>query len=474
MIRVLSVASECAPLVKTGGLADVVGALPGALAAEEVEMRVLLPGYPAVMRAIGEGGEILSLPDLFGGPARVIEAEAGGQPLFVLEAPHLFDRGGTIYLDDDNRDWSDNPERFAALCRAGAEIAGGAAEWRPHLVHGHDWQAGLLPYYIARSGSRVPSILTIHNIAFAGLLGADGIGRLGLDEADFHAGGFEYWGKVSALKAGLVWSDRITTVSPRYARELTTPEFGMGFDGLISERREAMRGILNGIDLELWNPARDPAIRRFRSYRGKRPAVRALEAEMGLPEGAGPLAVVVSRLTEQKGLDLLLEAVPGFLARGGRLALLGSGDRGLEAEWHAAAERHEGLAVRTGYDENLSHRMMAGGEAVLVPSRFEPCGLTQLYGLRYGAVPVVARVGGLADTVIDANDAAMKAGVATGIVHAPDSPGDLETALERLCDLHADPEAWTRMVRNGMRHPVGWDASARDYADLYRELVPAA
>lgn len=470
-MKVLSVASECAPLVKTGGLADVAGALPHALGRQDVEMRTLLPGYPAVMKVVGAGREIHRWDELYGGPARLIEAEVSGLKLFVLEAGHLYDRSGGIYLDGEGVDWPDNPERFAALCRAGAEVCSGAAGWQPDLAHGHDWQAGLLPYFLKKDGIRVPSVMTIHNIAFAGTTEPSHIQRLGMDPADFQVDGYEFWGRVSLLKAGLVWCDRITTVSPRYARELTTPAFGMGFDGLISARRADLSGILNGIDTDVWNPATDPAIKQFRSFRGKTGAVRALREEVGLPSSDGPLAVVVSRLSGQKGLDLLIEALPEYLEAGGQLALLGAGDRALENAWREAAERHVGVSVHIGYDEALSHRMMAGGDAVLVPSRFEPCGLTQLYGLRYGAIPVVARVGGLADTVIDANDAALRTGVATGIVHAPDDVEALSLALTRMVELHASPDVWSRMGRTAMRHPVGWDVSAGQYADLYRDLV---
>lgn len=247
----------------------------------------------------------------------------------------------------------------------------------------------------------------------------------------------------------------------------------MGFDGLMTARRGDLVGILNGIDTDQWNPATDPAIRRFKTHRGKGPAKKALQKAFGLPPSDGPLAVVVSRLTAQKGLDVLLDVIPGYLHQGGQLALLGSGDKGLEHAWREAGALHENLGVQIGYDEGLSHRMMAGADAVLVPSRFEPCGLTQLYGLRYGALPVVARVGGLADTVIDANDAALKAGVPTGIVHAPDDAEALYLALMRMLELHAQPQTWSRMVRNAMAHPVGWDVSAGQYAALYEGLLAA-
>ncbi|EKE45045.1 GigA [Oceaniovalibus guishaninsula JLT2003] len=470
-MRVLSVASECAPLVKTGGLADVVGALPAALADFGVDMRVMLPGYRPVMHLLNDAHVIWQDPALFGGAARVLEGRAGGLDVLIVDAPHLFDRPGGPYLDEDWRDWPDNIDRFAALCRAAEAIAAGQwHDWQPEIVHCHDWQAGLLPYFLKQSHVPVPSVLTVHNIAFNGSTAADAVRRLGLDAADFHPDGYEFWGQVSTLKAGLVWADAITTVSPTYAKELTTPQFGLGLEGVIRAREGDLTGILNGIDTETWDPSRDAHVVQFDTAEGKRRATRALKEELGLPPGEGPLAVVVSRLSAQKGLDLLLEALPGFLDRGGMLALLGSGEPALEQGWRDAARQHPGVAVRIGYDEALAHRMMAGGEAVLVPSRFEPCGLTQLYGLRYGAVPVVARTGGLADTVIHANAAALATGVATGIVHDPGSVAALSGALETLADLYADRDGWTSIIRRAMSHPVGWDGSAERYAALYRSL----
>ena len=474
-MKVLSVASECAPLVKTGGLADVAGALPPALAAEGVEMKTLLPGYPAVMAALGPATEVRATGDLFGAPARVLSAQAAGLDLLVLDAPHFFDRPGSIYLGPDGRDWPDSPERYAALCWIAMEIArDGAAGWKPDLVHAHDWQGGLAPYYLRKHLPRVPSVLTIHNIAFQGLAPADRIAALGLDPGDFHPGGIEYYGQLSALKAGLVYASRLTTVSPTYARELLTPEFGMGLDGLLRQRQGDLVGILNGIDLEAWNPATDPAVTPYTTPEGKAANRAALRAEFGLPDAPGPLCVVVSRLTEQKGLDLLIDAMPALVAHGGQLALLGTGTRWLEDAWRAAAERLPGgVAVRIGYDEALSHRMMAGGDAIVIPSRFEPCGLTQLYGLRYGTIPVVALTGGLADTVIPASDAGLRAGVATGLQVYPLSSDALRAALVQLCALHSDRSVWTRLQENAMRHPVGWEISAAEYAALYRVLTDA-
>lgn len=468
MTRVLSVASECAPLVKTGGLADVVGALPSALATQGVEMRVLLPGYPEVMAALENGHTLESLPDLFGGPARVVGSSAAGLDLLVLDAPHLFEREGSPYLGPDGHDWPDNAERFAALSWVAARIGrDGIHGWQPDILHGHDWQAGLMPYYLHQlCEAPPPSVMTIHNIAFHGLAPAESIGPLGLDPADFTPEGFEYWGAVSALKAGLVWADRLTTVSRTYAEELMRPEFGMGLDGVMRARREVLTGILNGIDEATWSPGSDRHILPYKSARGKRRNKAALREELGLPEASGPLCVVVSRLTEQKGLDLLLEALPALLARGGQLAMLGSGQPELERAFLDAAADPM-VSVRIGYDEPFSHRLIAGGDAILVPSRFEPCGLTQLYGLRYGTIPVVGLTGGLADTVINASPAALDRGVATGLQVHPLTAEALEIALERLCDLWDAPEIWARMQKNAMTQRVDWENSAKAYASLY-------
>ncbi len=490
MIKILSVASECAPFVKTGGLADVVGALPAALRAHDCDMRVLLPGYPAVLAALGGQGVPAMETRAFlpgGGEGRILSAKREGIELLVLDAPGLFDREGGIYTGADRRDYPDNPERFAALCRAAAVIAAegvprdsGAEVWRPQVLHLHDWQGGLTPVYLRDLGlaGRVGTLLSIHNVAFHGLAPAEKLGALGLSAEDFSPGGFEYYGQIGALKAGIVFSDRVATVSPTYARELMTPEFGMGLDGVLRARPDGVTGILNGIATSLWDPAEDrELVARFSSPRGKARNRRALAAEFGLPAagdgpfGDGPLCVVISRMTAQKGLDLLLEALPALVERGGRLAVLGAGDAELEDAWQAAARDHPNVAVRIGYDEALSHRMIAGADAIIVPSRFEPCGLTQLYGLRYGAVPVVALTGGLADTIIPANDAAQKAGCATGIQFNPVDLAALRDALMRLGDLYRDGPAWSAMQRNAMRHPVGWDLSAARYAEVYRELA---
>ena len=481
MSRVLSVASECAPLVKTGGLADVVGALPAAVAVEGVQMRTLLPGYPAVLSGVIPTGTLFEETDLFGGPARILSAKAAGLDLIVIDAPHLYARPGSIYLGPDGRDWPDNPERFAALSWIAAKIGvAGAGDWFPQVIHAHDWQAGLIPEYLhimggksAKDGAKVRTILTIHNIAFHGLADVSKLAALRLNKARYSKDGFEFWGRISALKAGLLGADRLTTVSPTYAAELMRDAFGMGLDGVMRLRRDVLSGILNGIDETVWNPATDTNIIPYKTTKEKAGNKQALRKEMDLPEANGPLCCVVSRLTEQKGLDLLLETLPALLQRGGQLALLGSGEKWMEDAFSNAA-RDTNVAVRIGYDEGLSHRMIAGADAILVPSRFEPCGLTQLYGLRYGTIPVVALTGGLADTVIHASPAAIGMGVASGIQFSPVTADALRGALTQTADLYAQPTVWTQMQVNAMRQPVGWGPSAKAYAALYQDMAQLA
>jgi len=470
--RVLSVASEAVPLLKTGGLADVVGALPGALAAVGWQMRVLLPAYRGLRARIADWPVVMSDADLFGGPAAVRAGAVGGVGMLLLDAPHLYDRDGGPYAGPGG-DWGDNPQRFAALSWIAARIAreGLAEGWRPEVLHCHDWQAGLAPAYLAYGGARdVASVMTIHNIAFQGWAEASQLGALRLPQAEFHAGALEYFGGLSALKAGLITADAITTVSPTYAAELVRPAFGMGLEGVIAARAGQVSGILNGVDEAVWSPEVEPLPYSRRRLKGKAANRAALCAEFGL-EVPGPLAIVVSRMSDQKGIDLIAAVLPDFIEGGGGLVVLGSGDPGLEAMMRTLAARHPGrVAVRIGYDEALSHRMFAGGDAVLVPSRFEPCGLTQMYGLRYGTLPVVAAVGGLADTVITANPAAIAAGVATGITFQPTDAVAFGQALRHLLTLHADPALWGRVQRNAMRQPVGWQASAAAYAALYESL----
>ena len=474
--RVLSVASEAVPLVKTGGLADVAGALPAALLAQGWAMRVLLPAYPGLAAKLAGGEEVWSAQELFGGPARVLKGAAGGVTFLLLDAPHLYARAGGPY-GAGGVDYPDNPERFAALSWVAAEIArGGAADgWVPDILHAHDWQAGLAPAYL-RYGPETPvrTVLTIHNIAFQGLAPAGKLDALRLPGWAFSAEQLEYYGNISTLKAGLVTADALTTVSPTYAEELMRPEFGMGLEGVIAARAGDLHGILNGVDLAVWSPESAPAITSYsaRNLRAKAANRAALAAEFGLTPAAGPLAIVVSRLTDQKGIDLLVAVLPDFIAAGGSLAALGAGDPALEGALRAAAERWPGrVGVHIGYDEALAHRMFGGGDAVLVPSRFEPCGLTQMYGLRYGTVPVVAATGGLNDTVIGATPASLAARAATGITFHPVDRTGLAGALRRLGVLYRDRTGWTALMKRAMKAEVGWAAPAARYAALYRSLM---
>ena len=478
-MRVLSIASELFPLVKTGGLADVAGALPGALAPLGVEMRTLVPGYPAVLAGIGHEQEAIGLPDAMGGPVRLIAARGAGMDLLVLDAPHLFGRPGNPYLGPDGRDWPDNFRRYGLLSRIAAEIGlGRIGTWQPDLVHGHDWQAGLAPAYLAFAGEPRPAtVLTIHNLAFQGLFDPACIGELGLPSQAFHYEGYESWGRVGFLKAGLYYADRLTTVSPTYAQEIQTEADGMGLQGLLRSRAEHLVGIANGIDPAVWDPAADANLpATYDAHRLKSVANRtALQERFRLDlDPDALLCIVISRLTAQKGLDLLLQALPTLLDHGGQLAVLGSGDPTIEAGFHAAALANPGrVGCVFGYDEPLSHLLQGGADAIVVPSRFEPCGLTQLYGLRYGTIPIVARVGGLADTVIDANEAALDDGVATGIVFGPATVEALRFALARAAGLRADPERWRRLQERAMTRSVSWDRPARHYHELYRELLTA-
>ena len=479
-LKILSVASEVYPLIKTGGLADVTGALPGALAKEGIEVQTLLPGYPQVLAALTDASVVLSFADLFDGPARLLAARAAGLDLLVLDAPHLFARAGGPYASADGRDWPDNPVRFAALSRMAADIGMGALPaYVPDVLHAHDWQAGLMPALLHYRGARRPgTVMTVHNLAFPGKAPPEMLTRLGLPPAAFAIDGVEFHGAISLLKSGLQFADRITTVSPTYAAEIREPEAGMGFEGLLRARSDVLSGILNGIDTAVWDPALDTSIAMpfSRARIAKRAANKAaLRKQMGLSnDHDGPLFAVVSRLTWQKGMDLLLPCLPVIQALGGQLALIGAGDHALEAGFHAAAAAApDQIACFIGYNETLAHLVQAGADALLVPSRFEPCGLTQLCALRYGAVPVVARVGGLADTVIDANEAALAAGVATGLQFDAVSSDVLELTLRRAAALFRQQDVWTRIRKNGMAVDVSWTRPARLYAALYRDLHAA-
>ncbi len=483
--RVLHVAAEIYPLVKTGGLADVVGALPPALVAHGVDARVLLPGLPDILAGMRGLEPLIQVGPAFG--AGRVTLRRGRLPdsdvrAYVIDSPWLYARDGNPYLGPDGRDWPDNHRRFALLGWIAAQLAEGGLDerWSPQVLHAHDWHAGLAPAWLATvPGRRARSVFTVHNLAYQGLFPIREAAALRLPRIQADAKGYEYHGQLSFMKAGLVFADRITTVSPRYAHEICTAEFGCGLQGVLSDRRDVLSGILNGVDFGVWNPATDPAIAAHfdaGDLSGKAACKAALQRECGLQQDpAAPLFVVVSRLTDQKGMDLLLGALPSLVASGAQLAMLGSGDRSLQDAFESAARAWAGrVSVRIGYDEAFAHRLVAGGDAIVVPSRFEPCGLTQMYGLRYGTLPVVRRVGGLADTVMDASGPAMTLGTATGFTFDAATTDALSDALQRACAAIGDARMRETLMRRGMARNNSWAAASERYADLYRSLLAPA
>jgi len=468
-IKVLAVASEIYPLVKTGGLADVVGALPLALRRNDVATTTLVPGYPAVMAAIRTAQPQLAIDDLFGGGARVLRAHVADLDLFVLDAPHLFDRPGNPYTGSDGSEWQDNAFRFGALSWITMQIGlGEIAGYRPDIVHAHDWHAALTMAYLAYQNQRRPAtVLTVHNLAYQGQFPADLLQRLRLPPHAFSIDGVESYGNIGFLKAGLQFADRITTVSPTYAGEIQASENGCGLDGLLRARSAVLSGIRNGIDIDVWNPESDARIAsRFglATLSARAPNKAALQRRFGLREEPDRLlCAVISRLAWQKGLDLLADAAPMLIARGAQLAMLGSGDPELERRFTTLAREHAGqIGCFIGHDEDLAHLVQAGADAILVPSRFEPCGLTQLCAMRYGAIPVVAKVGGLADTVTD---------LTTGIHFHPVTQDALEAAMHRIADLWSDRGAWQAVQINAMQTDVSWAEPADAFLRLYAGLL---
>ncbi len=480
-MKVLQVAAEIFPLVKTGGLADVMGALPQALAALGHEVRLVLPGLPAIADAVLHQKRVCSLGAMFG--AGRVELRLGQMPysklpVYVVDAPYLYRRPGSPYQSSDGAEWPDNAQRFGLLGWVATHLAAGELDppWTPDILHAHDWHAAMAcAYATANPAIAARTVFTVHNLAYQGLFAAGDFQLLGLPGRLMHAQGLEFHHQLSFMKAGLKFADRVTTVSPTYAREIATAEFGCGLHGVIQSRLSTVSGILNGVDGEIWNPATDAALAHRYSadnLAGKAQCKLALQREMGLDErGDAMLALVVSRLSSQKGLDLLLDALPGLVGRGAQLVLQGTGEPALEAAFRNAAARHPNqVAVRIGYDERSAHAMMGAADVVLVPSRFEPCGLTQMYGLRYGSLPVVRRVGGLADTVADASELALQTDVATGFSFDHATPAALDDALRRAQALHAQPERWQRVMRRAMAQDFSWKGSAQQYGQLYEGL----
>lgn len=475
---VLFVTSEMAPWVKTGGLGDVAAALPASLRQAGVDIRVLIPCYPALRAAFPDARTVAELPALAPAlpAARLLAAHSDGLPLLLLDCPELFNRPGNPYLDSKGQDQPDNARRFGLLSRVAARLGqpGSPLGWQPDVVHVNDWQGGLAPAFLHYEGG-VASVITVHNIAFQGCFGHDMLAGLGLPGHAWRFDGVEYHNQLSFLKAGLQFATRLSTVSPTYAREIQDARFGYGLAPLLRYRADALRGILNGIDTRLWNPATDTALPH--PYSADEPAAKqlnkaALQAQMGLPvTNSCPLFGVISRLTHQKGLDLLLAIADGLPALPAQLVVLGSGDKDMEAGFQTLAQRLPAhVAVQIGFDETLAHRIEAGADSFLMPSRFEPCGLNQMYSLRYGTPPVVRATGGLADTVVDC-DTPSSTERGNGFRIDGDSPHALWTSLERVCRTWRDQPRWARIQQNAMRQDFSWEQPAREYIDLYREAV---
>jgi starch synthase len=485
-MKVLHVAAEIFPLVKTGGLADVLGALPEALSAQGAQVRLVLPGLPAIVKGVAHQKVVCELGAMFGAgrvTLRLGRLAHSKLAVYVVDAPYLYQRPGNPYHGPDGHEWPDNLQRFGLLGWVAAHLAAGELDthWTPDVLHAHDWHAAMACAYAAcHPGTRAAMVYTIHNLAYQGLFDETDYHLLGLPARLLVPAGLEFHGLLSFTKAGLKYADRITTVSPSYASEIATEHFGCGLDGVIRARGADVSGILNGVDGAVWNPAADPLTAAPYSpdaLDGKTRCKAALQAELGLGVQAdAPLLAVVSRLTAQKGLDLVLQALPALLeSHAGasvQLAVLGNGDPALEAAFTAAAASYPGrVAVCLTYDEKLAHRMMAGADAILVPSRFEPCGLTQLYALRYGTVPVVRHVGGLADTVVDATEAALQGDTATGFTFGPATPAALAHALVRALNAYRDSAQWRQLMLRGMAQNFSWAAAAGQYMALYRQIL---
>lgn len=482
-MRILFVTSEAYPLIKTGGLADVSGSLPSALRKLGEDVRLLIPGYRQVfdkLRNLRVLHELKWLPVVGNATLMVGEMPDTGVPVMVISCPYLYERDGGPYLDTRGREWPDNPLRFGILSRIAALLVGAETPlpaWLPDIVHFNDWQGGLTPAFMRFSATpHAKSVLGIHNLAFQGNCPADWVMRLGLPAEAFNMNGLEYYGQLSFLKAGVYYADHITTVSPTYAREIQTPEFGFGMQGLLATRAKDIDGILNGIDTQEWNPALDPHLAHpyDAHHLDQKPLNKhALQNRLGLrASAAAPLLGVVSRLTHQKGLDLLLDCAPLLLAEGCQIAVLGGGEPSLEHGFGQLALQYpQQVSVSIGYNEALSHQIMAGADIFIMPSRFEPCGLNQMYGLCYGTPPIVRRTGGLADSVCDTQAATLKNGSATGFIFDEADAETLLLTIQRALSYYRNPSQWSEIQRNGMTRDLGWDSSAKAYREIYQSLL---
>lgn len=480
-MKVLHVASEVFPFVKTGGLADVVGALPQAQIGQGAKVRLVLPGFPAILDAVMSPKKLCDIGAVFGaGRVTILQAQLTYThvPVYIVDAPYMYRRNGSPYHNSAGAEWSDNMQRFALLGWVAAHLAAGELDpdWVPDVLHAHDWHAALACAYVAQHmPTAAKTVFTVHNLAYQGLFSMGDFSLLGLPARFAAPTALEFHGQLSFMKAGLKFADRVTTVSGSYAREIATPEFGCGLEGVIQSRGADVSGILNGVEYSIWNPDADTSLAaRYGSgdLAGKADCKLALQKEFGLQVDAkAPLFAVVSRFTSQKGLDLVLGALPYLVRNGGQLMLQGNGDVALESAFLAAAQAHpKQIAVKIGYDEGLAHCIIGGADALLMPSRFEPCGLTQLYALRYGSLPVVHRVGGLADTVVDASDGNLSADRATGFSFSGTTIGELEATLGRAMALYKQSASWQKVMRRAMAQEFSWNVAAKAYIALYESM----
>jgi len=479
---VLFCTSEAFPLVKTGGLGDVCGSLPGALHELGNDVRLILPAYPEVVERAGKLSAVASLT-LSGasGPVKILRGQLPDSKvgLYLVDSLEYFRRPGNPYLQKDGSDWPDNAERFALFARAIVALALGQADntgWKPELVHCNDWQTGLVPALLSEHEPRPATLFSIHNLSYQGLFPASTFTDLGLPESLWSIEGLEFNNMLSFLKGGIATADWVTTVSPSYAEEICTSEFGYGLEGLLQYRSDKLTGILNGMDNQTWNPGSDPHIERsydVHSLQHKVVNKFALQREQGLPVGSQPLLLGhIGRLVEQKGVDLILDSLDALFQHPIQMVILGSGAHELEQRLMAAAERYpEQLAVHIGYDEQLAHRIEAGADCLLMPSRYEPCGLNQMYSMAYGTIPIAHRTGGLADSIVDLDKQSERDYTATGFIFDEDSPqAILKTCLRALTLFQTRRIDWWKLAITGMKKDFSWSKSAAQYLELYQRV----
>jgi starch synthase len=478
---ILFCTSEAYPLIKTGGLADVSGSLPKALCELGNDVRIILPAYPEVLECAVGLTPVAELT-LIGAtePVEILAGRLSGSSvgLYLVNSPAHFRRPGNPYVQNDGSDWPDNAERFALFARAIVALSLGQADtdWKPELVHCNDWQTGLVPALLSQHEVRPATLFSIHNLSYQGLFPTETFTALKLPDSLWSIEGLEFHNELSFIKGGIAFADQLTTVSPTYAQEICTSAFGYGLEGLLQHRSASLTGILNGMDIDTWNPATDSFIERtynVHHLQHKLANKLALQRDKGLPQGAQPLLLgYIGRLVEQKGVDLILDTIDSLFQHPVQLVVLGSGDQALEKRLEDAALRYpDQLSVHVGYDERLAHRIEAGADCLLMPSRYEPCGLNQMYSLAYGTIPIVHRTGGLTDTVVDLNETTARNYTATGFSFDEDTPeAVLDACVRALSYFQASRIDWWKLVITGMKKDFSWPASAARYLELYRRM----